>query len=90
MHPAHLEITDFQDFPGGPVVKMLRFHCRGAWVRSLIREVPHASRCSQKKKNHGFSEQGGGGLGMMESNLLISEPRNGRPERVNGSPVLHS
>ena len=24
------------DFPGGPVVKILCYQCRGAWVRSLV------------------------------------------------------
>ena len=38
------------DFPGGPVVKTLRFQCRGARVLSLLGEVPHAMRRSPEKK----------------------------------------
>ena len=40
------------DFPGGPVVKTLRFHYRlVTWVPSLPEtKIPHAVRCSQKKK----------------------------------------
>ena len=28
-----------RDFPGGPAVKTLRFHSKGAWVPSLVREL---------------------------------------------------
>ena len=27
--PLFQKITDFRDFPGGPVVETLHFHCRG-------------------------------------------------------------
>ena len=27
------------DFPGGPAVKTPGFHCKGAWVQSLVREI---------------------------------------------------
>ena len=40
-----------QDFPGGPVVKIPSFHCRG-WVQSLVREVPHVSWCGQKEEKN--------------------------------------
>ena len=49
-HESHL-----WDFPGGPVVKTLRFHCRGAWVPPLVREL--RSRMQQgaaKKKKRPF------------------------------------
>ena len=39
------------DFPGGPVVKALRFHCKGAQVWSLVREVLHAAAKKTLKKN---------------------------------------
>ena len=35
------DIGRSRDFPGSPVVKTLRFHCRGARVRSLLRELSH-------------------------------------------------
>jgi len=42
-----------RDFPGGPVAKNLHFHCRGAQVQSLVRElrshIPHV--LPKKKKN---------------------------------------
>ena len=37
------------DFPGSPVVKTLRFHCR-VQVQSLVGEVPHATWYGKKKK----------------------------------------
>ena len=39
-----------RNFPGGPVVKTLSFHCGGARIQSLVREVPRAVRYGQKKK----------------------------------------
>ena len=37
-----------RDLPGGPVVKILSFHCRGAQIRSLVRELrshmPHGPK----------------------------------------------
>ena len=39
------------DFSGGPVVKTLRFHCRGAQVRSLVGELrSHQEKKKRKKK----------------------------------------
>ena len=39
------------DFPGGPVVKIPPFHCRGQWVQSLVRELRSGMpRCMAKKK----------------------------------------
>ena len=42
------------DFPGGPVVKTPHFHCRGARVRSLVRELRsrmlHGAAKKKKKK----------------------------------------
>ena len=39
----------------GPVVKTLRFHCRGRWVQSLVRELrsrmPLGTAKKKKKKN---------------------------------------
>ena len=41
------------DFPGGPVVKTLRFQCRGhgfdPWGQGT--KIPHAAQCGQKKGN---------------------------------------
>ena len=39
------------DFPGGPVVKILRFHCRGRGFNPWLgTKIPHTVRRSQKKK----------------------------------------
>ena len=39
------------DFPGGPVVEIPRFQCRGAWVQSLVKELrSHMLRGMIKKK----------------------------------------
>ena len=50
-----------RDFPGGPVVKTPRFHCRGlgfnqgSWILSLVRELrshmPGSEAKKKKKKN---------------------------------------
>ena len=43
------------DFPGGPVVKTLRFHCRGVGaIPGQGTKIPHAARHSQKKKKLSF------------------------------------
>ena len=34
-------------FPGGPVVKTQRFHCKGCGLDFWSRNAPHASRCDQ-------------------------------------------
>ena len=39
-----------ENFPGGPVVKIPHFHCRGAKVPSLVGEFPHATQWGQKNK----------------------------------------
>ena len=42
------------DFPGGPVVRTLCFHCRGARVRSLVGELRShklGGVTKKKKKN---------------------------------------
>ena len=48
-----IEITE-GDFPGGPVVKTPHFQCRDAGGAGVIpgrgTNIPHAARCSQKKK----------------------------------------
>ena len=39
------------DFPGGPVVRSLHFHCRGFGFNTWSGHyMPHASQHSQKKK----------------------------------------
>ena len=38
------------DFPGGPVVGTLSFHCRGSWVQSLVGEVRSCIRLRKEKK----------------------------------------
>ena len=39
------------DFSGGPVVKTLRFHCRGAQVRSLVGELTsHQEKKKERKR----------------------------------------
>ena len=46
------------DFLGGPVINTSHFHCgdTGSIPGPLVREVPHAARCSQKqtKKDNGI------------------------------------
>ena len=40
------------DFPGGPVVKTLQFHCRGHELDPGWRtKIPQATQCGPKKKN---------------------------------------
>ena len=40
-----------RDFPGGPVVKTLRFHCRGTGlIPGQGTKIPHATWCGPKKK----------------------------------------
>ena len=42
----------WMDFPGGPVVKTLHFHCRGHEFDPGWRtKIPQATQCGQKKKN---------------------------------------
>ena len=38
------------DFPDSPGVKNLHFHCRGAWVQSLVRELISHMPCNSVKK----------------------------------------
>ena len=40
------------EFPGGPMVSAMHFHCRGERVQSLLRgpKIPQASQHGQKKK----------------------------------------
>ena len=45
--------------PGGPVIKMSHFHCRGAWVRSLVEELilcvtQHGQKIGGGKKKGSF------------------------------------
>ena len=40
-----------KDFPGDLVLKTL-LPMQGAWVQSLVREVPHAVWCGQKNKRN--------------------------------------
>ena len=42
------------DFPGGPVVGTLSFHCRGSWIQFLLRELRitwHGQEEKSYKKN---------------------------------------
>ena len=44
-----------QDFPGGPVVKTARFHCSGAQLQCLVRELRfHMPRGTAKKKKKNY------------------------------------
>ena len=41
------------DFPGGPVVKTLLFHCRGmSWIRGRGAKILHAAPQQEKQKIH--------------------------------------
>ena len=40
----------FRDFPGGPVVRTLSFHCQGHRVQSLVRELRSHKPCGVGKK----------------------------------------
>ena len=42
-----------REFPGGPVVRTLHFHCQGAWVRSVVRTLRSCKPRGQKKKRRG-------------------------------------
>ena len=42
--------NDTLGFPGGPVVKIACFHCRGHGFHPWSRNSPHASRCAPPKK----------------------------------------
>ena len=40
------------DFPGGPMVRTLHFHCRGHGLDPWSGiKTPHALRCGKKKKS---------------------------------------
>ena len=46
------------DFPGSPVVRTLRFHCRRAWVQSLAGKLgSHMPRGGKKKKKNFKTEK---------------------------------
>lgn len=47
-----LKLTFPREFPGGPVVRTLYFHCRGAGDRFLVRELRFCklSGAAKKKK----------------------------------------
>ena len=45
---------ELSDFLGDSLVKTLYFPLQGAWVLSLVREILHASQCSQEQQNHQF------------------------------------
>lgn len=45
-----------RDLPGGPVVSMLCFHCRKAWVSSLVTHMVWP-RTKKKKKGYKPSEK---------------------------------
>ena len=45
-----------RDFPGGPQVKTLYFHCRRAWVLPLVGELRSVMPHSVSKKNKIMSE----------------------------------
>ena len=38
------------DFPGGPVVGTLSFHCRGSWIQFLVGELRYCIRLRKEKK----------------------------------------
>ena len=42
--------TYHRDFPGSPVVKILPIQCRGAWARSLVRQLRSLGMTKKKKK----------------------------------------
>ena len=44
----------FWDYSGGPVVKTPRFHCRGAQVGSMVRELRSSMLCDTAKKKKWF------------------------------------
>ena len=55
MEPIIIIFKDLKilDFPGGPVVKTLRFHCRGHGFDPWSGKIPsRAARCDQKKKQN--------------------------------------
>ena len=49
-----LEVS-IRDFPGGPVVKTSRFHCKGhGFIPAQGTKIPHSTQHSQKKKKSVF------------------------------------
>ena len=57
--------TNFLDFFSSPGVKILHFHCRGAWIQSLVRELrscmPPSMARKQRKENKLLVYKGKGG-----------------------------
>ena len=57
MWPIHQKLQIRGEFPGGPVVRTPCFHCRGARVQTLVRELrfhkPHGT-AKKKKKNYKY------------------------------------
>ena len=49
-----------RDFLGGPVVRILCFHCRAGWIPGQGTAMPQAAWCSQKKKKgvQGSADEG--------------------------------
>ena len=45
-----LRMMERRDFPGGSVVKMLRFHCRGRGFDPWSGKIPHAAQCCKINK----------------------------------------
>ena len=45
-----LKQQSFQGLPWCPVVKTPCFHCRGAWVQSLVRELRSCMPCGMVKR----------------------------------------
>ena len=45
-----LGVKKFRDFPGGPEVETLSFHCRGHGVEFLFRELRSYMLCTATKK----------------------------------------
>ena len=56
---ALLKLNNSQEFPGGPVVRIPRFHCRGHGVPSLVGELrsrmPRGQKEKKKRKIKQFS-----------------------------------
>ena len=51
-----------RDFPGGPVVKTPRLHCRGcSWIRGQGAKIPHALQCGPTQKRAVVKSTGLGG-----------------------------
>ena len=62
------------DFPGGPVVKILSFQCKGVRIQSLVRELRSHLHCSMEKKKKKTNLKKNGGRQEEERGQDVYSP----------------